>query len=71
MNLIFDLETNGLLRDVSTIHCLAVYDIDKEETYTFNDVGSEEPVVRGIQLLSDADSVIGHNIIGYDLPVIH
>ena len=70
MNLIFDLETDGLLKDVSTIHCLAIHDLDKQETYTFNDQGSEEPIVRGIQLLSDSDSVIGHNIIGYDLCVI-
>ena len=71
MNLIFDLETDGLLRDVSTIHCLAIHDLDNQENYTFNDTGSEEPVVRGIQLLTDADSIIGHNIIGYDIPVIH
>ena len=71
MNLIFDLETNGLLKDVSTIHCLAIHDLDKQETYTYNDLGSEEPVVRGIQLLADSDCIIGHNIIGYDLPVIH
>ena len=70
MNLIFDLETDGFLKDVSTIHCLAIHDLDNKETYTFNDTGTKEPVVRGVQLLADADSVIGHNIIGYDLPVI-
>ena len=70
MNLIFDLETNGFLKDVSTIHCLAIHDLDNKENYIFNDTGTQEPVVRGIQLLADADSVIGHNIIGYDLPVI-
>ena len=70
VNLIFDLETNGLLKDVSTIHCLAIHDLDNKETYTFNDTGKEEPVIRGIQLLADADAIIGHNIIGYDIPVI-
>ena len=70
VSLIFDIETNGLLRDVSTIHCLAIHDLVTKETISYNDTGNEEPVVRGIQRLADADTIIGHNIIGYDLPVI-
>ena len=70
VSLIFDLETDGLLKDVSTIHCLAIYDLTTEETITYNDTGNQEPIVRGLQRLYDADCVIGHNIIGYDLPVI-
>ena len=70
MNLIFDLETDGLIKDVSTIHCLAIHDLDAKKTFVFNDQGTQEPVVRGIQLLQDADRIIGHNIIGYDIPVI-
>ena len=70
VSLVFDLETDGFLKDVSTVHCLAIHDLDTEKTITYNDTGSQEPVVRGIQRLQDADLVIGHNIIGYDLPVI-
>lgn len=70
MNLIFDLETDGLLDKVTKIHCLGIYDLDECKSYTFNDTGSSEPIVRGVQMLNDADCVIGHNIIGYDLPVI-
>ena len=70
VSLVFDLETDGLLKDVSTIHCLAIHDLTTKETYTYNDEGNQEPVVRGLQRLYDADCVIGHNIIGYDLPVI-
>jgi hypothetical protein len=70
MNLIFDLETDGLYDDVTQIHCLGVYDLDTKQTLVFNDQGSEQPITKGIQLLEDADCLIGHNIIGYDLPVI-
>lgn len=70
VSLVFDLETDGLLKDVSTIHCLAIYDLTTKETFTYNDTGNQEPIVRGLQRLYDADCVIGHNIIGYDLPVI-
>ena len=68
--LVFDLETDGLLNDVTCIHCLVIYDAKTDETYTFNDRGSEEPIVRGIQLLEEADVICGHNVISYDIPVI-
>lgn len=70
VSLIFDLETDGLLKDVSTIHCLAIHDLSTNETIAYNDQGNAEPLTRGIQRLLDADRIIGHNIIGYDLPVL-
>ena len=70
VSLIFDLETDGLLYNVSKIHCLAIYDFNTQKTLAYNDQGNEEPIVRGIQRLADADCIVGHNIIGYDIPVI-
>ena len=70
VSLIFDIETNGLLHDVSTIHCLAIHDLSTDQTLAYNDTGSSEPISRGLQRLQDADRIIGHNIIGYDIPVI-
>jgi len=70
MNLVFDLETDGLYDDCTTIHCLGIHDLDTKQTLVFNDTGSEQPISRGLQMLEDADTIIGHNIIGYDIPVI-
>jgi uncharacterized protein YprB with RNaseH-like and TPR domain len=70
MTLIFDLETNGLLQDVTRIHCLGIYDTETKETLAYNDEGNTEPITRGIQRLEDAKLIVGHNIINYDLPVI-
>lgn len=70
MNLVFDIETDGLYHDVTQIHCIGVYDLDANQTLVYNDTGMAEPITRGIQLLEDADAIIGHNIIGYDIPVI-
>ena len=78
MNLVFDLETDGLLNDVTQIHCLAIHDLDEGKTHVFNDqsfsrVGDKPaaaPIVQGIEMLEDADTIIGHNIVGYDCPVI-
>ena len=68
--LVFDLETDGLLNDVTCIHCMVIYDSEADETYVYNDQGDQEPIVRGVQLLEEAKVICGHNVIGYDLPVI-
>jgi len=70
MNLIFDIETNGLYDDVTEIHCIGIYDLNSEQMLVFNDEGTEQPITKGVQLIEDACNIIGHNIIGYDLPVI-
>ena len=72
--LVFDLETDGLLKDVTKIHCIAIYDSETNQTTSYNDEcpgkGMSEPVVRAVQYLEQADSIVGHNIIGFDIPVI-
>ena len=72
--LIFDLECNGLLHDVTRIHCLALYVSETNEIDTFNDEspgkGLTSPVIRALQYLDEATCIIGHNIIGFDIPVI-
>ena len=70
MNLVFDLETNGLYDDCTHIHCIGVYDLDTKQTLVYNDTGNAEPITKGIQLLEDATNLVGHNIISFDLPVI-
>ena len=70
MNLVFDLETDGLLDDLSLVHCLVIHDLDTKQTFVFNDQGDQQPSTRGVQRLEDAECVIGHNIIGYDLCVL-
>jgi hypothetical protein len=70
MMLIFDIETDGLYNDVTCVHCVGIYDQETDQTLAYNDQGDQEPITKAIQRLEDADRIIGHNIIGYDLPVI-
>jgi hypothetical protein len=70
MKVVFDIETNGLYDDVSCIHCLAYKDLETKEVFIFNDTGSKQSITAGITHLMEADLLIGHNSIGYDLPVI-
>ena len=71
LTLVFDIETDGLLKDVSTVHCLAIHDLETKKTLTYNDTGNAEPISRGVQRLADADCIVGHNIIGYDCVVLN
>jgi len=73
--IVFDLETNGLLGDDNLrIHCIALHYVEANRTETFNDEcpgkGMSSPVVRAVQEIEMADNIVGHNIVGFDLPVI-
>ena len=69
--IVFDLETDGLLHDVSTIHCLVLYNTEDDKIIEYNDQGGDcEPIVRGLTYLDEAKDIVGHNIISYDIPVI-
>lgn len=70
MALIFDLETDGLMDEVSKIHCIVMKDTDNGEVYSY----SNSDVASGLTHLSNAlvqgTTIAGHNVIKYDLPVI-
>ena len=66
MKFVFDIETNGLLDVLDTIHCIVLKDIETEKVYSF----TPDKVEEGLKLLSEADVIIGHNIIKFDLPAI-
>ena len=69
--LIWDLETNGLIPEVDTIWCLVMQDITTKEIYSYSDFDDNLPSLEeGLQKLLEADLIAGHNIIGYDLPVL-
>ena len=65
---VFDIETDGLLDDVTKIHCLAMQDLDTGDRKVFSP--HDGNISDGLVALRTADTIIGHNIIGYDLPVI-
>ena len=66
--LLFDIESTGLLRQGSTIHCIVVRDTEGD-TQVF-DYKPERAVIQGVKMLEQADALIGHNIINYDIPLL-
>jgi len=65
---IFDLETNGLLDEVTKIHCIVAANLTTRKLHKFSTAAGN--IEEGLQLLADAEELIGHNIMGYDLLVM-
>jgi len=61
---VFDIEADGL--DPTVIWCLVALNTTTGEIHEF---GPTE-IKQGVELLEKADKIIGHNILGYDIPAI-
>ena len=79
---VIDIEANGLLssgldfsvlpyklKDSFKIWCLVATELETGKT-TVIDVNTPNPRAACEKLFSTADRIVGHNIIGYDLPVL-
>jgi DNA polymerase-1 len=71
LRLCVDIETNGFLPEVNKIWCMVAVNSDTGEVHSFSDWDDNLPSLKnGLDFISTADIVYGHNIIGYDLPVL-
>lgn len=70
MRYVFDLEANGLLDTATKVHSLVLKDADTKKVFSYADKPGYEPISNGLRRLKDAEVLIGHNIICYDLPVL-
>ena len=68
MRLVFDVESNGLYEDATQIWCIVTKDIDSTVSKSISFYGKS--LKDGIAYLQEADELIGHNIIDYDLRLI-
>ena len=79
--LIFDIETNGLLNDATRIHCVSLYWGEDDRIESFNDekyadspkelpMASNYSITTALGWIEGANTLIGHNIINFDIPVI-
>ena len=66
MKYCFDIETDGLLNDVTKIWCIVLKDIDTNEVFKYGPANVRDGVIK----MQGAELLIGHNIIAFDLPVI-
>ena len=64
--LLFDIEGNGFRYGITRFWCAVVKDVDTGDAWKYRE--KEAPCF--IEKIQSADCLIGHNIIGYDLPAI-
>ena len=64
---IFDMEANNLLPKVTKIHCLSYQTFNSGKLI---DYGSITDPTEMVEWLDDQECLVGHYIIGYDIPLI-
>ena len=78
MRLAFDIETDGLLEELTVIHSLVIYDLVSGRGWSCTDQPDYVSplgytvisIDDGLRMLMEADEIIGHNIIKFDIPAI-
>jgi DNA polymerase I-like protein with 3'-5' exonuclease and polymerase domains len=66
MALVFDLETDGLLNELTKIHTLSIFDTTTNKLRRYD----KSDVPKGLKRLANAEAIVGHNIIAFDIPAI-
>lgn len=66
MRYIVDIETDNLYDNVTTVHCVVMRSVETKEVLTFHG----DAVKDCLPIMENADQLVGHNLIAYDLPVL-
>jgi len=64
--LVFDIEADGLYDYVTQMWCIVTKDIDTQEVNKYHG----DTLIDGVFALLDAEILVGHNIINYDIPLL-
>lgn len=67
---VLDLESNGLLPTMDKIHCIVLYDLDKQEYISCADQPGYKPLSHAIECIQKATLLVGHNVIKFDIPAL-
>lgn len=69
---IFDIETNGFLGIADTVWLICTHQLETGEAMTFSDIdpNSDGSIEDGLKYLRQSDTLIAHNGIGFDFPVL-
>ena len=70
LQLVFDLETDGLLHELTKVHSMVLRDVETDDVCSCADADGYESVESGLYMLSQADLIIGHNIVNFDIRAI-
>lgn len=62
----YDTETNGLIPELTKLHCLVLHDLDTSVREGFADQPGHTPIELGLKKLEQAQMRLAHNAIGFD-----
>ena len=66
MRILFDIEGDNYLNELTVIHCIVTKDVDTNEVRRFR----PNEIKKGLKFLQDAKVLIGHNALDYDIRAI-
>jgi len=67
---IFDLESDGLLSTITKLHCIVLKNIEDNTVISCANHLGYPSIETALDYISEADLLIGHNILKYDIPAL-
>ena len=67
---ILDLESDGLIPQMTKVHCIVLRDIDTGRVISCADQPGYPSLETALDYISEADLLVGHNIIKFDVPAL-
>jgi len=65
--IVFDIEGDGLYETITTVWCICTRDLDTGEERSYG----PDQISDALDYLSTCSTLVGHNIIDFDLPALH
>jgi DNA polymerase-1 len=67
MDIIFDVESDGFIKESTKIHCISWQVVGEDKVHR---VTTDDDITADLGTFEGADSLIGHNIVKFDIPLI-
>ena len=67
---IFDVESDGLLSTITKLHCIVLKNIEDNTVISCANHLGYPSIETALDYISEADLLIGHNILKYDIPAL-
>lgn len=68
MKYILDIETDGLIPEMTKVHCIVLKNIEDGSLISCASQPNYHSIEAALDYISEADLLVGHNIIKFDLP---
>jgi len=65
-----DIETDGLLKELTKVHSMVLVDLKTRAIFSFADQPGHTPLADGLRMMDEAELLVFHNGIKFDLPAL-